>query len=366
MAINLDVINKGAISLNDNFYLLAEKPLDSRGVVKTLAGIQTLIDNGAAYAGMITYVTSEKRLYEVYDDNGTLKYKTHAYNDDELRALIGQVTTAAMEFKGATATLPTGDDLNNGDLYKMSAAIVVSAENDAEGVGFTTKIGDSIVYDNGKWYLIPTGDDIEDTWRPVDGVNNDAGLKFVEGSVIGIDVAATGEITIGHDEIDVENLGTEQTRTYISSLEFDDHGHVVGYKTGTETVENTNTTYDFESQVEDSEVYFTVKASDADQAETIYVDAYSKNEITALLSPISETAGEAKSLAEGAVSTANSANTTAGQALTKAEEALEGAEGARASAAAAKASEDNAKASEESAAADASQAMADKAAAQAA
>lgn len=321
MAINLDVINKGAISLNDNFYLLAEKPLDSRGVVKTLAGIQTLIDNGAAYAGMITYVTSEKRLYEVYDDNGTLKYKTHAYNDDELRALIGQVTTAAMEFKGATATLPTGDGLNNGDLYKMSAAIVVSAENDAEGIGFTTKIGDSIVYDNGKWYLIPTGDDIEDTWRPVDGVNNDAGLKFVEGSVIDIDVAATGEITIGHSEIDVENLGTEQTRTYISSLEFDDHGHVVSYKTGTETVENTNTTYDFESQVEESEVYFTVKASDADQAETIYVDAYSKNEITELLSPISKDAGDAKSLAEGAVSTANDASSVANEAKELAEEA---------------------------------------------
>ena len=283
MAINFDVINKGAISLNDNFYLLAEKPLDSRGVVKTLDGIQTLIDNGAAYAGMVTYVTSEKRLYEVYDDNGTLKYKAHAYTEDELKALIGQQTTAAMEFKGATATLP--ENPAKGDMYK------VAGENISITIGgVAAKTGDSIVYDGEQWYLIPSGDDIEDTWRAITGVDNDATLSFVNGDKITASVAADGTVKFNHDKLtaapaDVATEEDKKTRTYLTAVEVDEYGHVTNYKTATENVEDTNTTYEFECQVEDghSNVHFSVKASDAEHAQEICLDAYTRNEVDAEL-----------------------------------------------------------------------------------
>lgn len=86
-------------------------------------------------------------------------------NEDALKGLIGSETTAAMEFKGATASLPTS--AAKGDMYKISGVFTVEDTNDAQGKGFTTKVGDSIVYDGSKWYLIPSGDECEDTWRPI-------------------------------------------------------------------------------------------------------------------------------------------------------------------------------------------------------
>ena len=64
---------------------------------------------------MIVYVADEKRLYEVVDVEGVLTPKYLTPTEDELKALIGEQTTAAMEFKGATDTLPaTGE---NGYIY---------------------------------------------------------------------------------------------------------------------------------------------------------------------------------------------------------------------------------------------------------
>jgi hypothetical protein len=93
-------------------------------------------------------------------------------DETELAGLIAQNTAAAMEFKGVTATLPehnpeAGVFVTKGDLYKVTAEIVVAAAQDAQGVGFTAKHGDSIVCDGTKWYLIPSGDDVEDTWRAI-------------------------------------------------------------------------------------------------------------------------------------------------------------------------------------------------------
>lgn len=102
-------------------------------------------------------------------ENDTRDYKVSAI-EDELKNLIGTVTTAAMDFKGVTASLPT--EAVKGDMYKVTGIFVVGADNDAQGKGFTTEPGDSIVCDgDNKWYLIPSGDDVEDTWRHVK-VNN--------------------------------------------------------------------------------------------------------------------------------------------------------------------------------------------------
>ena len=85
-----------------------------------------------------------------------------------LKTLIGTQTTAAMEFKGVAQGLPTGSP-NKGDMYKVTGSFTIPAANNAqEAVDVTVKFGDVIVYDDNKqWYVIPSGDDIEDTWRTI-------------------------------------------------------------------------------------------------------------------------------------------------------------------------------------------------------
>lgn len=274
MAINYELLNKGGISLGTNFELLSEKPLDSRLVVPSLDGLQNYIDNAAAYEGLIAYVSSEKKHYEVKVIDGVLSYRPFGLTEAELNDLITNSTTAAMEFKGATATLP--ENPAKGDMYKVAGENINIKIDDVDA-----KLGDSIVYDGEKWFLIPSGDDIEDTWRPVDGVNNDATLKFVNGDKTVAAVAADGTIKYNHATVDAPELlaENEQTRTYITAVETDGYGHITGYKTATENVEDTNTEYTFESQVESSSVYFQVTPNTEGATEqTVYVDAYSKNE----------------------------------------------------------------------------------------
>lgn len=77
-------------------------------------------------------------------------------------------------------------------------------------------------------------------WQTVGGVTS-----ITAGS--GIDVSSdplTGIFTVGHtDTSSVSNL-TASSRTYVTGLTFDTFGHVTGFTTGTETVVDTNTTYD--------------------------------------------------------------------------------------------------------------------------
>ena len=77
-------------------------------------------------------------------------------------------------------------------------------------------------------------------WQTVGGVTS-----ITAGS--GIDVSSdplTGIFTVGHtDTSSVSNL-TASGRTYVTGLTFDTFGHVTGFTTGTETVVDTNTTYD--------------------------------------------------------------------------------------------------------------------------
>ena len=274
MAINYELLNKGGISLGTNFELLSEKPLDSRLVVPSLNGLQNYIDNAAAYEGMIVFDQTTKKTYQVQTIDGVLSYREFGINEDELKALIAAETTAAMEFKGAATALP--ENPAKGDMYKVTEPFKVD-EVDA-------KVGDSIVYDGTEWFIIPSGDDIEDTWRPVAGVDNDASLTFADGEKTVAAVAENGTIKINHAKIedpkDVTEEADKQTRTYLTAVVTDDYGHITGYKTATENVEDTNTEYTFESQVESSNVYFNVTPDTEGATEqTIYVDAYSKNEV---------------------------------------------------------------------------------------
>ena len=287
------------ITLGCGFDLQAKVPLDSRQVVPAYAGLQALIDGNAAYEGMIVYDEETKKTYQAQIVNDVLTFREFGINESELKNLIASETTAAMEFKGATASLPASG--NKGDMYKVSSKFEVAAANDAEGEGFTAKVGDSIVYANttyaedgetivGRtWYLVPSGDDIEDTWRPVTNVDSTATLTFEAGAKLEKTVAADGTITYKHSEIsaptNMNAEGDEQTRTYITQLITDNHGHIIGFKTATENVEDTNTTYTFEGQSDEAtSVYFQVTSSEENaSANVIYLDTYSKNEIAAII-----------------------------------------------------------------------------------
>ena len=371
MAINYELINKGGISLGTNFELLSEKPLDSRLVVPSLAGLQNYIDNAAAYEGMIVFDKDTKMTYQVQIIDGVLSYREFGITENELKELIAAETTAAMEFKGATSALPVNPA--KGDMWKVTAAFKI---DDAD-----VKIGDSIVYNGEEWFIIPSGDDIEDTWRPVDGVANDATLKFAAGDKLDVAVANNGTITYSHEAINAPELlaENEQTRTYITAVETDGHGHITGYKTATENVEDTDTTYEFECQVEEghSNVHFSVKASTDEHAQEICLDAYTRNEVdekvkalnleiygneaaqeTSRIDTAVANAAEAKSTANTAAGDASKAKTDAAEALRIAGEANTAASdaknGAAASAAAAAASAGEALASQNAASASAS------------
>lgn len=101
MAINYELLNKGGISLSTNFELLSNKPLDARQVIPTLEGLQNLIENGAAYEGLVAYVESQKTHYKVQStEEGTLTYREYNFTEDELKALIASETTGSFDAAG--------------------------------------------------------------------------------------------------------------------------------------------------------------------------------------------------------------------------------------------------------------------------
>lgn len=265
------------IILGCGFDLQAKAPLDSRQTVPVTAGLQALIDGNAAYEGMIVYDEQSKKTYQAQLVNGTLTFREFGINEAELKELIAAETTAAMEFKGATAALP--ENPSKGDMWKVAGENINITID-----GVAAKVGDSIVYNGEQWFLIPSGDDIEDTWRPVTDVANDATLTFVAGDKLDVAVASNGTITYKHEEIDAPTATPvgegEQTRTYITAVQTDGHGHITGYKTATENVEDTNTEYTFEGQGDEAtSVYFQVTSNEEGAAaEVVYLNAYSKNE----------------------------------------------------------------------------------------
>ena len=75
-------------------------------------------------------------------------------------------------------------------------------------------------------------------WQTVGGVTS-----IVAGNGITIS-GASGDVTISHTDTSSASALVASARTYVTGLTFDTFGHVTGYTTDIETVEDTNTTYD--------------------------------------------------------------------------------------------------------------------------
>ncbi len=120
---------------------------------------------------------------------------------DKVKALVAADVTAAMSFEGAVSTPPTGLGVGDkGNFYKASAEFsIATKDKDVEAV----KIGDSIVWDGDGWYRIPSGDDVEDTWRPVSvngaslgGTSEGLNLNLAQGNNVTLTHNGAGTVTI--------------------------------------------------------------------------------------------------------------------------------------------------------------------------
>jgi hypothetical protein len=193
------------------------KPADSRVMVPNPSGLDELVADKRVYDGMIVYCESTKTYHKCSVEwDSSMNITSSSWKQveiqslDELKALIAQESTAAMEFKGVISDgqLPTlSEGVNyDGNLYKITTKdVTIPAALNAEGgeVDVVAKPGDSIVCEGGKWYLIPSGDDVEDTWRAIKvngveklGIGTTTGaVDFVQGDNVTISEAG-GVITI--------------------------------------------------------------------------------------------------------------------------------------------------------------------------
>lgn len=218
-----------AIIIGDNFKVGAASPIDSRFVVENDSELEGLLK----YEGLIVYCKSKAKYYR-YQNKQWAEIVVNT--EEELITLIEQQTTAAMEFKGtinkAEFDKMHGDPDNPdappkplphaklGDFYKVVEDFTIPAMCSATGEDVNVYIGDSIVYgrsdsdqqsyDDYAWHVIPSGDDIEDTWRVVkvddavflEGGNTTNPINFKAGKNVTLSTDANGTLTISAKDDD--------------------------------------------------------------------------------------------------------------------------------------------------------------------
>jgi hypothetical protein len=150
---------------------------------------------------------------------------------------ISSVTTSG----GALLRLTAGGSGSGTDDVKFASGTNVTvAYTDANTITISssytdtnTTYGQSAVTTTGGALLRLTGSD---------STTDD--VKFASGNAITVAYTDADTITINHtDTSTVSNLSAT-SRTYVSALTFDTYGHVTAYSTASETVTDTNTTYD--------------------------------------------------------------------------------------------------------------------------
>ena len=206
-----------------------------RGIVRDEFGHVIKAVTGTEHS---TTVTNDDDYITVRDTGANGNHVYHiGLNEDELTEAIGAASTAAMVFKGCITSkemLETAKSstTKTGDFYKIGQELTgIVLPIHAGGVGtdiYTLNVGDAIVYDANisRWHIIPAGDDIEDTWRPV--YNNGAekagstigkAFNFVNGT------GTTAVVTTTGAHVDVA-YNAEVTKAYVDgAIEDAEHTH---------------------------------------------------------------------------------------------------------------------------------------------
>lgn len=202
------------------------------------------------------------------------------YSSDKVDALI---TAAKAEMNAMTYCGTTTNSKfvqikgpQKGDTYKAAESFIIGSGNNAVNVN----TGDLIIYngadvaagnsgDTSKWEVVPSGDDIDTTYKMqldettiklINQVNNNiAGQVAVKGTN-GISVTNSGGLSIGHANTitagSVAGEKSEDNRSFsIPTIQYDGYGHIT--KTGTTTIDfpvNKDTTYTFGSNAANKEV----------------------------------------------------------------------------------------------------------------
>lgn len=221
----------------------------------------------------ITVDDTKKKVYN-QGDLGTF------YSSNKVRDLItaAKAEMNAMTYCGTITNSKFGQikGPQKGDTYKAAESFTIGSGSSVVKVN----TGDLIIYNGAdvaagtagditKWEVVPSGDDIDTTYKmQLDGTtiqlknevnNNIAGQVAVKGTN-GISVTNSGGLSIGHaNTITAGSVAGEKSndnRSFsIPTIQYDGYGHIT--KAGTTTIEfpeDKNTTYTFSSDAANEKV----------------------------------------------------------------------------------------------------------------
>lgn len=221
----------------------------------------------------ITVDDTKKKVYN-QGDLGTF------YSSNKVRDLITAAKSEmnAMTYCGTTTNSKFGQikGPQKGDTYKAAESFTIGSGSSVVNVN----TGDLIIYNGAdvaagtagditKWEVVPSGDDIDTTYKmQLDDTtiqlknevnNNIAGQVAVKGTN-GISVTNSGGLSIGHANTitagSVAGEKSEDNRSFsIPTIQYDGYGHIT--EAGTTTIEfpeDKNTTYTFGSDAANKKV----------------------------------------------------------------------------------------------------------------
>lgn len=233
---------------------------------------ETSVVSGQVLYNKITVNGAEKTVY----NQGNLGA---FYSSDKVDALItaAKAEMNAMTYCGTTTNSKFGQikGPQKGDTYKAAESFTIGSGSNIINVN----TGDLIIYngadvaagtagDTTKWEVIPSGDDIDTTYKmQLDGTaiqlknevnNNIAGQVAVKGTN-GISVTNNDGLSIGHTNTVTAGSasGTQSGRQFtIPTINYDKYGHITGQGPAT-TIEfpvDKDTTYTFGSDAANKKV----------------------------------------------------------------------------------------------------------------
>ena len=234
---------------------------------------ETSVVSGQVLYNKITVNGAEKTVY----NQGNLGA---FYSSDKVDALItaAKAEMNAMTYCGTTTNSAFGQikGPQKGDTYKAAESFTIGSGSSVINVN----TGDLIIYngadvaagtagDTTKWEVVPSGDDIDTTYKmQLDGTtiqlknevnNNIAGQVAVKGTN-GISVTNSGGLSIGHANTitagSVAGKKLTDRKFTIPTINYDEHGHITsqGPETTIEFPADKDTTYTFSSDAANKKV----------------------------------------------------------------------------------------------------------------